>query len=260
MLEFLTRSKHGFSQGTKSSWFSSIMGRADSPSTEQMTGMKSWLLADSVGCVSLTYLSPLVSFCRVIEGQLPCPSPGLADHSSTQYGSKPLWMVGYKLYRDKQHFPFWSAWIMANILLFSTGVSLKFIVFCTNWELILQGKEKKKNQDFFFCAHEEDLKEIKAEPMEIQKLVRYAKEMVESKAQKGTRVPSLCFLLVLGWWVPAWTDHLQLRPSGEWEASTYSRVRCCTGKERKKSPRGRCDSKGKVKTIVSERGVGLACQ
>lgn len=88
MLEFLTRSKHGFSQGTKSSWFSSIMGRADSPSTEQMTGMKSWLLADSVGCVSLSYLSPLVSFCRVIEGQLPCPSPGLADHSSPQYGSK----------------------------------------------------------------------------------------------------------------------------------------------------------------------------
>lgn len=153
MLEFLTRSKHGFSQGTKSSWFSSIMGRADSPSTEQMTGMKSWLLADSVGCVSLSYLSPLVSFCRVIEGQLPCPSPGLADHSSTQYGSKPLWMVGYKLYRDKQHFPFWSARIMANILLFSTGVSLKFIVFCTNWELILQGKEKKKIKIFFFSVH-----------------------------------------------------------------------------------------------------------
>jgi len=59
-------------------------------------------------------------------------------------------------------------------------------------------KKRKKSRFFFFCAHEEDLKEIKAEHMEIQKLVRYAKEMVESKAQKGTRVPSLCFLLVLG--------------------------------------------------------------
>lgn len=85
-------------------------------------------------------------------------------------------------------------------------------------------KKKKKKiiiKNFFFCAHEEDLKDSKAEPMEIHKLVRYAKEMVESEVQKGVRLPSLCFLLVSGRWVPAQSDHLESgkpQPTQEWDA------------------------------------------
>lgn len=174
MLEFLTRSKHGLSQGSQTSWFSPIMGWADSPSTWQMRNIKSWLLADSEGCASSALSSPLGWFCWVMVGQVACPSPDGQITAVHRVIQKPPWALDHGLYREKKHFPFWTAWLMAKAFLFSIRVSLKFILCSTfHQQPILQAKIKIRKTHlllFFFKDLQGTCKKGKLIPWESRNL------------------------------------------------------------------------------------------
>lgn len=164
MLEFLTRSKHGLSQGSQAGWFSPIMGRADSPSTWQMRNIKSWLLADSEGCASSALSSPLGWFCWVMLGQLCLPQPRWTDHCCPPRDSKATLGTRSQAVQGKTAFSLLNSIVDGQGLsVLHQGQSQIHPVLCIQQQPVLQAKIKirKTHLLLFFLktcrAHEENL-------------------------------------------------------------------------------------------------------